>query len=120
MSAIYKIGISSAVYLEDGAVIITPRPDSDLRALSRRISRVKTLDGGVVVTDSGYAHGDRDFIINISATKTLWDALKAIHEVTTLVYISNEEGVFSACWDSLKDAGDIISMKFIINEKVSE
>lgn len=117
--SIFKIGISSAVYLEDGAVIVTPRPDSDLRALSRRISRVKTLDGGVVVTDSGYAHGDRDFVINILMTKTKWDALKAIHEVTTLVYISTDEGVFSACWESLKDAGDIISMKFIINAKLS-
>jgi hypothetical protein len=118
--SVFKIGISSAVYLEDGAVIITPLPDSDLRALSRRISRVKTLDGGVVVTDSGYAHGDRDFIINIESSKTMWDALLAIHEVTTLVYISTDEGVFSACWDKLRDVGDVISMKFIIKGKISE
>lgn len=117
--SVYKIGISSAVYLENGAVMVTPLPDYEIRSVSRRISRVKTLDGGVVVTDSGFAHGDRDFTMNVESSKTIWETLLAIHEVTTLVHIATEEGVFSACWESLKDGGDVINMKFIINEKLT-
>src|SRR5574343_1266289 len=107
---INKIGISSAVYLASGAVMITPLPDSDIRNVMRGISRVKTLDGGVVVTDSGFAHGDRDFTVKIESSKTMWNTLLAMHEVTTLLHIATDEGVFSACWESLKEFGDVIEM----------
>jgi hypothetical protein len=34
-------------------------PRSDLQSISRRVNRQKTLDGGVVINDGGYSHGDR-------------------------------------------------------------
>ena len=116
----HNIGIASALYLVDGAVMVTPLGDSNIRTAERRVSRTKTLDGGVVITDSGFAHGDRTFIVALESTQSMWEALHDIFTITTLITVSTEEGCFSGAVESWKDYGDQISIKILIKEKISE
>ena len=53
---------------------------SKIRRFSRRVSRVATLDGGSVVTDSGYSDTDRTFIVTAQITETQRDNLEYMQE----------------------------------------
>ena len=61
----FYVGLSTTTYDLDGARIIKQDPATE-RANDRggrRVSRSATLDGGAVVTDTGYAAADRTYRI---------------------------------------------------------
>ena len=53
------IALSTSIFDLDGHVVLRELPSTDMGETRRRVNRQKTLDGGVVVNDSGYAPGDR-------------------------------------------------------------
>ncbi len=114
-----NIGLSSYAYLAGGGLVLKLLPDSDLRAGERRISRVKTLDGGVVITDSGFAHGDRTLRANVYSSKTLWEKLWALFQAASLVVISDDDGCFTGGLQNIKDQGDKIALEILLKEKIS-
>jgi hypothetical protein len=115
----YKIGIASTTYLADGGRILTPLPDTDIRGGDRRVSRTKTLDGGVVITDSGFAHGDRTFKINVSPSATLWAFLWSLFQTASVLFVSTDEGCFSAVASDVRDQGDKIALEILVKQKLS-
>lgn len=117
----YKVGIASRLYLSDGAVMCQPRPeDTRLRENSRRTTRTKTLDGGVVVTDGGTSHGDRTFEIAVDSDATLWAALWAMFNIVSWVTVTTDEGCFLGVMDSLRDSDGKIIIKVLVSESLSE
>jgi len=114
-----KIGIASQTYMADGGFLLTLFPDTQARAGSRRVSRTKTLDGGVVITDSGFAHGDRNISISIPSSSSLWARLWALFQTALLITISMDDGCFSGAPDNIQDNGDKIIMNVLIKEKIS-
>lgn len=114
-----KIGIASQLFNASGAYMLDILPDADLRAGQRRISRSKTLDGGVVITDSGFAHGDRTLRINVKSSLVDWQGLWALFQDTALIYISMDDGCYSGVMESLADKGDKIAMTIFLKEKLT-
>ena len=114
------IGISSTTYLPGGGVMVEPLPDSDLRRGERRVSRVKTLDGGVHITDSGFAHGDRTQKLRVAHRgQAMWDTLWAIFRDAPSIYLTTEEGCFSAALSNIADEGNKIVLEILLNEKIA-
>lgn len=53
------IGISTTTYDLDGTRVFQNTETSETQKITRRVSRVATLNGGAVLDDGGYAAGDR-------------------------------------------------------------
>ena len=113
------IGIASSSYLADGAAILSVLPKTDIRKGERRVSRTKTLDGGAVITDSGYADGDRTFTLEIESSLAMWQKLWAIFKAATLLTVTTDDGCFSAAASSIKDDGNVITIETLIKAKLS-
>lgn len=75
---------------------------SQLRQASARVSKTKTLDGGVVVSHNGFADGDRSININTVLSKSEADILWNIFTTQTFVTVAIEDGVYNAVIKSLK------------------
>lgn len=116
----YKIGIAAAAYMDNGACVVAPLDDAAIRSGSRRVSRTKTLDGGVVVSDSGYADGDRTLVVRLNSTAALWDTLWRIFRYASGVIVSTHEGCYSANIRTISDQDSVISLEILINTKLSE
>ncbi|MDF1577671.1 MAG: hypothetical protein P1P81_04405 [Desulfobulbales bacterium] len=92
---------------------------SNLRNLPRRVTRTATLDGGVVITDSGLSHGDRTLTIVAPADKTAAAALTYIHENYTLIHLATEDGFFSGAIKSLSIKNGETALSVLVKEKLS-
>jgi len=63
--------------------------------VSRRISKVKTLDGGVHIDDSGYAPGDIDMVVTVmQPSKALYMKLMDLFIYHEFVYLATSTGNF--------------------------
>jgi hypothetical protein len=63
----------------------------------RRISRIATLDGGVVVNDGGYSPGDRTIELAwVASSKTNDDAIERLIRLYNRVNVATRAGVFLA------------------------
>lgn len=114
-----KISIASQEYLADGHITIDPLPDTDTRTADRRVSRVKTLDGGVVITDSGFADGDRTLKISAPSSAATWARIWNIHKNAARLVIVTDDGVFTGYAGPLRDAGDRITWDILLEEKLT-
>ena len=115
----YRSGLASSTYMEDGGFILTPLPNSDLRAAERRVSRVRTLDGGVVLNDSGFSHGDRTLRIRISSSRALWDRLWALFRTAATVTLSLDDGCYRGALSGITEAEGRIELNILVREKIS-
>jgi len=91
------IGLSTRTFDLAGAIIIRELPgESDLEVFERRLSKTATLDGGVVVEDRGYTHGDRTFTVVAPTSIALRDALSYLTQSYSELVVSTAGGVFLA------------------------
>jgi len=115
-----KTGIASTTAASAGSFLLTLLPESDLRAGTRRVSRTKTLDGGVVITDQGFAHGDRTLRLVARSSETLWAALWALFQTAALqVTVSLADGCFTGSLDQISEADGKIKLSVLLKEKIS-
>ena len=116
----YKIGLASRTYNTDGAMIINPLPqDTNVRDQMRRVSRTKTLDGGVVITDGGVSAGDRTFDIALASDNTKWGILQALFNNALWVTVSTDEACFLAKINNIAEADGKIRINILIKEKLT-
>ena len=112
------IGISTITVDVNGNIIIEPNINTKIKSNTKRVARRKTLDGGVVITSGGYAEGDRTFEIHANVTKTVWDKIWNIFKTYTLIYISSEEGFFSAAIESALYEDNEAVLSILIKERL--
>lgn len=115
------ISISTTVFDMIGNLIIkNETPSFDMRTLSRRINRSKTLDGGVVLQDSGFAHGDRTFNIKVVAAKK--DYAERMFYLTSnyaeLLFV-NSEGVFEGNIENYSFLKGNLNFTFLVIQKLT-
>lgn len=116
------ISISTPTFNPEGNVYLhragegTKLPDS-----SRRVSRIKTLDGGCYVYDAGFSAADSNItIVADSPSGDDVNKLKDICELNETVIVSTRVGCFlgvpsSVSWSSEKT----LTMTVLITEKLS-
>lgn len=102
--------INGHVILDDG--------DSKLGAVSARVSRTATLDGGCVITHSGLSQGDRTFRISTTIAEDQKTAIEYINENATMVTISCAEGLFSGSISSIDTSKPEMTMTILIKERL--
>lgn len=59
------IGLAARSFDPEGALLLPEHGDNDTGSLTRRVTRVRTLDGGVAITNRGYAAADRTLSISL-------------------------------------------------------
>jgi hypothetical protein len=97
------IGLGTPLFDLDGHMVLMELPNTDLGEARRRVNRQKTLDGGVVVNDSGYATGDRT--INIRWRIRSLEQYRAVERLVKLyprLTAATSEGCFTVAPDRLK------------------
>ena len=115
------ITISSTTFDLNGSVQIDPLPGTTDGEISRRVSRVATLDGGVVPIDRGFSDGDRTLNYEWkSVSKAHNDAIARILRLYPQVHVSTPSGVFLASPQTFAPGEDQSSIVLLVISKVSE
>jgi len=95
------ISLSAQVFDLAGSVQINPLPGDGDGVTRRRVNRVTTLDGGVVINDGGYAEGDRTLVYSWKAvSKAHNNSIKRLVETYSLLTVATPDGVYSAAPES--------------------
>lgn len=112
--------ISTIDYHEAGSVVFRRiRKSRDAADASRRVSRIQTLDGGVVLIDSGYSEGDRTFELYAGGMRQRWQAVKDLFLQQPLVYLSVDEGLYAGVIEKIQIQDAELYIKFLPKEKIA-
>jgi hypothetical protein len=115
------VSISPPTFDIVGPLLIQEDATSNMVSESRRVSRTATLDGGVAISDMGYAHGDRTFQIKIkNATRELIEKASYLHRNYPYLILANYEGVFLGAVASLALRNGELSITYLVKEKLTE
>lgn len=115
-------GISTPIYDLDGAFILRNirYNESELKALSRRINKVATLDGAVAIEDRGYSDGDRSFEFSVSYSLELYNFMLRLIKVYDLVVLTTDEGAYSVAPSQFRvDPKEELRLFFEVKEDLS-
>ena len=111
------ISISTTTANINGNVVLSKISVSKLMAKTARVSRTKTLDGGVYIGHSGYSDGDRTLSIAGNITTDQAAILKNMIEFYTGVLISMEDGLFFGAIPSMTAEDGALKMTIYIENK---
>ena len=115
------IGLSSLVFDPSGAIYLY-RDQVDRTTIggrfdrSRRVTKYKTLDGGVSVVDMGYAVGDRELALTITnPTLDQIATVTALAETYARLLLVTPDGAFIVSPGSVQGDGSTlkINLSFI-------
>lgn len=110
------IGLSSRIFDPAGAIYFyqTQVDRSTVGALydrSRRVTKYKTLNGGVSVVDNGYATGDRALALGITnATPAQVATLVALTEGYAQLVLTTQDGAYLVSPGSVQGDGTSIKI----------
>ena len=111
------ISISAPIYDPAGVVRIQDAPATD--PLRRRVNRQRTLDGGVVVNDGGYSHGDRDITVRWRPkSQAEYDAVARLLQMYPQLIVSTREGVFRCAPSSLESRSGEATLSLLVVNKM--
>ena len=114
------IGISTMTQNSAGHMVIHEKKTSVMNDHPARVSRTKTLDGGVYINHYGVADGDRTLTVVAKLSETDRDRLVNIHKTETFIHVSLFDGCYAAAISRVgrQDADTVITI--LIKEKESE
>ena len=113
------ISISAPIYDPTGAINLHEIPGSDTRNVGRRVNRVKTLDGGVVVNDGGFAHGDRDLRVRWRPkSEAEYQSVQRLVRLYPQLIVSTREGVFRCAPNTLTNQGTEATLALLVIERL--
>ena len=107
------IGITTPTFDLDGFLMLRLRPESSFENLSRRVSSVKTLDGGTEIIDSGFSDSDTIFSIAVDTISiTGITNLKRMMQTYPILHFATKQGSFSGVISDLNT--DNMPIKFTV------
>jgi hypothetical protein len=117
------IGLSTPIFDIDGDFIFYANnliiDDLTNTTVERRINKVKTLDGGVFIDDSGYTAGDIDIVISVrNPDEILFINLRNLFLYHSFVTIITAEGNYSCVPYTIKLVNGNAVMVFSTKEEV--
>jgi hypothetical protein len=108
------IGISTPTLDIDGDIVIDEHSDTDISRYSRRVNGIATLDGGVEITDNGYADVDRTISIVVESSVSIMQQLKYLIENYSIINLATRNGFNTAAISKLEDRGGLIKMECVL------
>lgn len=92
----YLIGLAARSYDPEGALLLRRRDGTNLEDVTRRVSRAKTLDGGVSITNRGHSAGDRTVKLSLEgAPRRDVEAVRRMVQLHPYVTLTTHEGTFT-------------------------
>ena len=116
------IGISTFVYdiIGNRTLYLSADTQEKMNAGSRRVTRTKTLDGGAVAYDAGYAAADITFTIAIEAKdSSVGSWIARLVQTYNLIRISTLYGVFSAVPHQWRTEDGKVILEALVMEKLT-
>ena len=104
-----------------GALVFEEDPAaSKLDNLKARVSRSKTLDGGVHIEHSGVSDGDRTFTVVVpDVTESQYTILKRLYRNYTSINIACREGFFKGTIERVRVSGGDATITILVEQKLS-
>ena len=100
------ITLSSLTFDPSGHIRLDELPQTDLGDVRRRVSRQKTLDGGVTINDSGYAVGDRTITVRWRIqSEAQFRAVQRLVQTYPRLTACTRDGVFTVAPDAVRKTG---------------
>jgi len=97
-------------------LILKEEDKSELKTISRRVSRRATLDQSSVTTDSGYTETDRTLKVKAKLKEAEWDILQYMLENYSRWNVSTGGEFFSCAPERCKAPGGIIDLTLLVTE----
>jgi len=115
------ISFSTVEYNPVGRLELEPDlSGSDYRSAGRRLSRSRTLDGGVVLDDAGFSDGDRIMEFQFKGVSAAdHETLQAMAEDYPLVKVGTEDGLFQGGLEQVRLYNGILYVRFLVSAKLS-
>lgn len=114
-----QISFAAAIVDPDySPVIDTALPKTELNSVSRRVSRVATLDGGSVIIDSGAGESDRTLRVEIANTPENKSCLYSLQRYFGLIVCCCEVGSFLGAISDLAVDGNKITVTYIVESRL--
>ena len=114
------IGISAITFDQSGAIRIDELPNSELGSVSRRVSRVGTLDQGVAINDGGYSDGDRDFQVVWNSTPEQDALIRRLVRLHARLRVATSEGVFECAPQNFTPGPPESTFTLLVISRISE
>ncbi len=111
------ISISTTTASINGNVVLRNHAGSKLREKPMRISRTKTLDGGVYINYGGYSDGDRTLSVSATITKAQEDKINSLAELYTSFLLSMEDGLYTGSISSFTADNGKLSMTMYLEQR---
>lgn len=114
------VSLSSLTYDLNGSVSLDVLPTSDTESMERRVNRVKTLDGGVVVNDGGFAHGDRTVTLAWKLQSAAeFDAVSYLVQTYNQLRVSLRDGVYLCAPYRLSQSAGEGQLELLLTDSLS-
>jgi len=113
------ISISTISQNTSGDLVIYELPASKFHDSEARVNRMSTLDGGCVITHSGFCDADRTFDIKARLNEADTEILRDIYRDETLINLATPEAFFRAAIEHLKSDNGDIRLTLLIKERLS-
>ncbi|MCP5006925.1 MAG: hypothetical protein GY941_23705 [Planctomycetes bacterium] len=111
------ISLSTIEASTNEGIVLEYDDSADYRENTSRITRVKTLDGGVHITHSGVVDGDRTLRVDADIIETLSDILWDFYNDNTFIHVSTQEGFYIAAISEMQITNNRIKMIILIKSK---
>lgn len=114
------ISISTPTFDVAGSEVLNPDIKSDIDTVERRVSRTKTLDGGVTIDDMGFSWGDVTLKLLFSAlSEATAENIRRLTSSYTNLIVSTKDGVFSTSPSRFDNKEGVVTLTLLIKEKIS-
>lgn len=113
------IGISTITQNASGNIILSEKPQSELTNKTARVTRAATLDGGSVITHSGYSDGDLTLRIKAEITEAEKTIINEMFEFESLIHVAAASGFYSGAIERFYANDGNMEMTILIKEKLS-
>jgi len=92
------IGLSAQTFDLDGYLFLEDTDidwtNSDIRTISRRVTRTGTLDTGAYLDDRGFAHGDRSLTVSAKGGQATYERLSYLLQNYSSLWVTLPDGAF--------------------------